>query len=1055
MSLPVKDKKQKVPSFDEVMQDDYKPPKVPSYDEIMDEKKNPSENASQPTANNTNSVSETPSSEKEPIPIVTDYGNGEVINPKDPFAMAKAANEFSKRTIDVGVTGESLEVLPDEKSVKASQEITKDLEKQGFKPDFAIAVNDLPDDAFNEIPKEELVSLYKENPLKFKQITNELKTRNQIRQGAYDVANDNIPEGKDKEYLASQQAIIESNDYNINEIATPETMDDLRGMMTIKQQNINRNIKDEDTKKKLQERLRDTYASTINANSLNLKEEYDNSDVKNIVDINQYAGLETLRIFDPAKYENYKNIIQQKITPLYSVEVNVSPEERQRINTPDSAFAAKNKGTVSPLTISEQIGQETVLRELNAIGLGNAAENLYSQRSDIIADQNKMIKESERKDITPEELGVLKLQFDESVKKVNDIQGKIGELEKSEKLDDARYPQTAQLKFDAQVKEMVKDDGESVGAFMWNKFGHSMGSSVDAIENILVSNFGSKDDKAALSMKRIGEQQKFDAKTYLPENERRINSPVIMEFDEGLKKEIKKVLNGRDLGDLSTTERNQLIELVKNNQDKIKTITNPEAGKSKNFLSKATIMTVAGFTSEIAGFMTKMALLRGAGVGAKTAEAEVLFMDGYNHSVQQKLSEGASMDEANSYGILHGAILSTMVQFGSKFEAVKKIMAGGKSPLSKQIAGMSEETWNAIYNKNKSFIERLGKSAKGVAGEQVKMIGTFAGIAPTADAIADNVFYNADNTVGEVAQNIIEGSIDMAIGGLPLIGFGLAKGSMKTKATPIEKAALWNLGDQPTIGKLKIDEAVQKGDLTLEEGEVRKKTIDDVSKLISKVPTKTDKGKLMTDEQRSDYLFNLTVQENAKQEAKDLPPKQAEKSDHKAKVADYENQIILDSPTTEKLESRKSGIEKKLEQKDEEGKLVLPETERMEMQAELEAVNSELETRKSFEKVEMKRKDLVPTPTDTKPTDVKTTTEVSGKDVVVEEGVVDKTEAKTKLEQERDVKLKSEGKPLPKLEFLSSKDLVDSKDPIGNKKIHNELKDKYKRLRELIDCIWL
>jgi len=61
----------------------------------------------------------------------------------------------------------------------------------------------------------------------------------------------------------------------------------------------------------------------------------------------------------------------------------------------------------------------------------------------------------------------------------------------------------------------------------------------------------------------------------------------------------------------------------------------------------------------------------------------------------------------------------------------------------------------------------------------------------------------------------------------------------------------------------------------------------------------------------------------------------------------------------------------------------------------------------------------------------------------------------TKLEQERDVKLKSEGKPLPKLEFLSSKELVDSKDPIGNKKIHNELKDKYKRLRELIDCIWL
>lgn len=923
---------------------------------------------SSPTANNTNSVSETPLSEenKEPIPIVTDYGNGEVVNPKDPFAMAKAASEFSKRTINTGVTGETSEVLPDEKSIKASQEINKDLEKQGFKADFAIAVNDLPEDVFNEVPKEELATLYKENPLKFKQLTNELKNRTAIRQGAYDDANETIPEGKDKEYLATQQAIIESNDYNINEIATPETMEDLRGMMAVKQENINRNIKDEDTKKKMQGRLRDTYASTINANSLNLREEYDNSDVKGIVDINQYAGLETLKIFDPAKYENYKRIIQQKITPLYSVEVNISPEERQRINTPDSAFAAKNKGTVSPLTISEQIGKETVLRELNAIGLGNAAEQLYSQRSDIIADQNKMVKESERKDITPEELGVLKFQFDESVKRINDIQAKIVGLEKSEKADDARYPQTAQLKFDAQVKEMVKDDGESVGTFMWNKFGHSMGSSVDAIENILVSNFGSKDDKAALSMKRMGEQQKFDAKTYLPENERRINSPVIMEFDDGLQKQIKKVLNGRSLGDLSSTERNQLIELVKNNQDKIKTITNPEAGESKNFLSKATVMTVVGFTSEIAGFMAKMALLRGAGVGSKLAEAEVLFTDGYNHSVQQKLAEGASMDEANSYGILHGAILSTMVKFGSKFEAVKKIMAGGKSPLSKQIAGMSEETWNAIYNKNKSFIQRAANSAKGVAGEQVKMIGTFAGIAPTADAIADNVFYNADNTVGQVASNVFEGSIDMAIGGLPLIGFGLAKGSMKTKATPLEKAALWNLGDQPTIGKLKIDEAVQKGDLTLEQGELNKKTIDNVSKLISKVPRKTDKGKLMTDEQRIDYLYNLTVKENATQEAKNLPPKQAEIADYKAMVAEYSNELILDPTPTDRLESRVKTLEKQIEQKDEDGKLILNDVELAKAKAQLEAVTNELETRKSFEKVEMKRKDLVPPPTETK-----------------------------------------------------------------------------------------
>ena len=34
------------------------------------------------------------------IPIVTDYGNGEIVNPNDPFAMSKAADEF-KKTIEI------------------------------------------------------------------------------------------------------------------------------------------------------------------------------------------------------------------------------------------------------------------------------------------------------------------------------------------------------------------------------------------------------------------------------------------------------------------------------------------------------------------------------------------------------------------------------------------------------------------------------------------------------------------------------------------------------------------------------------------------------------------------------------------------------------------------------------------------------------------------------------------------------------------------------------------------------------------------------------------
>ena len=57
------------------------------------------------------------------------------------------------------------------------------------------------------------------------------------------------------------------------------------------------------------------------------------------------------------------------------------------------------------------------------------------------------------------------------------------------------------------------------------------------------------------------------------------------------------------------------------------------------------------------------------------------------------------------------------------------------------------------------------------------------------------------------------------------------------------------------------------------------------------------------------------------------------------------------------------------------------------------------------------------------------------------------------LTEKRDRDIAVASKPEIKMEFVPAKDLVDSKDPIGNKKIHTDIKDRYKKLRELIDCL--
>lgn len=58
-----------------------------------------------------------------------------------------------------------------------------------------------------------------------------------------------------------------------------------------------------------------------------------------------------------------------------------------------------------------------------------------------------------------------------------------------------------------------------------------------------------------------------------------------------------------------------------------------------------------------------------------------------------------------------------------------------------------------------------------------------------------------------------------------------------------------------------------------------------------------------------------------------------------------------------------------------------------------------------------------------------------------------------KLEEERDKELAKVSKPNLKLNLVSSKDLVNSKDPVGNKEIHDNIKEKYKKLKQLIECL--
>jgi hypothetical protein len=59
-----------------------------------------------------------------------------------------------------------------------------------------------------------------------------------------------------------------------------------------------------------------------------------------------------------------------------------------------------------------------------------------------------------------------------------------------------------------------------------------------------------------------------------------------------------------------------------------------------------------------------------------------------------------------------------------------------------------------------------------------------------------------------------------------------------------------------------------------------------------------------------------------------------------------------------------------------------------------------------------------------------------------------------KIESARQAELKQASKPNLKLDRVSNQDIVNSDDALANKKTHDDIQARFKRVRQLIDCLW-
>jgi len=846
-----------------------------------------------------------------------------IAEPTDIISKVLKIQELKKKGTDVAipVAGGNLPstFVPDEASQKQAESIKSELNAQKINADDLYnQIKDLPEEFYNttltkedgtiEKPytKENLSQMYVEEPIKFRNTLDQWKNRLALKKAANELTEQGQP----------TDAIALSEQYNnLNEAPSFEQWKENKQ----EQQNmINTYISNMDDRKKALSRLEEVSASFITPDNLDLIKEYEQSPLKNKLDVSQYAALETMRLFHPDKYEQAINFISAPTETEYTKTGNISFGK--------DGFSIEPTSKESEESINRKLGKEAILKRLSDEGRYNAIVDLERKNEKLVAASAKVTDQSQ--------LDSIKQQYE-------DNNAKIQAIKEDYKKDDERYPLTATNKYDQQIKDITQQAGFNAAEYATSKFALGFVKTGRSLENILVSVFGNNQDKVLHDLARFGTYQQEQADFYLPNKYNKDNPIVGMQVDKPLQDAMQKILKGKNISDLSVDEKEKLQNLLSQNQNQIHTITNTDKeGKGANYTASSVLYSNAGMIGDILSFGMQAGLLGGFGVSGEIASAVSMFTTAQDDFRNEAIANGNP--DPDGYANVMASVIGLAGLISPNLNIVKRAV-GAETKVGQMIAGVSEKTWNTVIEKNKPIIDKIYNSVSHVGKEAVSMGLTYGAGVPIAQGVIGKEMYNQPLTYDQIFENALQSTEHLLVSSVGLFGLGAVTNFKST--TLDQKANLWQASSNKLLTLIKIDEAVKDKLITPEQAVERKKVIEEASKIINDMPTRTTSGEQMTDKQRLNYFYNLLIQNEAKKQKSVLPKAQQEKLDYTTMVADHLNDLIIDPKTPEELNTRKKELEAFLTpQKDKEGKeIVLSEKDKLQAQSELEAINTHLE----------------------------------------------------------------------------------------------------------------
>jgi len=611
---------------------------------------------------------------------------------------------------------------------------------------------------------------------------------------------------------------------------------------------------------------------------------------------------------------------------------------------------------------NEQKGYNHLMQTLEETGV-----NL--QLNAINEDLNSLNKEAKNNGggLSPEQLS----KAEQLEKKYNELTTYNNEL-------DSKYPDRVDNKVDDALQEVLGQRA-NFGGYLAGKLFTSVAHTAEGVWEAVSSPFMSDASNNMRELAIMGENLKEQYTFHKTDKNKSINDSQLLIQPE-LQSQIDIVKNNKSLSD--EQKEKQVTSLLKNNLDKFGRV--PIKGGKFDVSPSSILYGVTDIAATLVPFIALESVTGGgasAGAARKfistfTAAAATSFHDEYAAAIM----DGKPQSEAYKYAMASTAISSFAMAGAGTAEAIKK-MAGMETSAGKIINKMTDSEISAMMSKTPKALRGIAERVKATPkmfAEGAKAGAKFEGFMAAGNELKNQVLGTPIDREQNFKQSLI-GVLNFGI-----LGAGLGHIGYKSP-TELQKSSFLETGKNPTEFIEQARQMVKEGNLSSTDFEQVKNNIESSAAAYKNLPTTNSKGQPLSEKDKGDYLYNEAVKNEALK--KQLPPRQKEKAENTALVADFKNDYILEPKTDKQLESVKSKLEKSLEpKKDAEGKTIEPnEKEVKEAKAELEAINDIIENKPKEEDTRQSEKiegidqatgipegDNVPPPTD-----------IKGKDVVV------------------------------------------------------------------------